>query len=102
VREAYEVRAELEGLAAFLAATCIRDDELRRLRAAQAHFRRSVDSLLAWRRRRGAEQPLVAAADAHAEWLEGNDVFHSVIQEASGNGRLQATIAIFTAASRAT
>src|SRR5580765_400001 len=56
VREAYEVRAELEGLAAALAATCIRDDELQRLRTAQAHFRRSVASVLAWRRRRRRNQ----------------------------------------------
>src|SRR6478752_9913203 len=69
VREAYEVRAELEGLAASLAATCIRDDELRRLRTAQSHFRRSVASLLAWRRRRG-NQRLLDAVDAHAEWIE--------------------------------
>ncbi len=92
VREAYEVRAELEGLAASLAATCIRDDELRRLRTAQAHFRRSVASLLAWRRRRG-DQPFSDAVEAHEEWIEGNELFHSVIQEASGNSRLQATIA---------
>jgi DNA-binding GntR family transcriptional regulator len=94
VREAYEVRAELEGLAAGLAATCIRDDELRRLRTAQELFRRSVASLLAWRRRGGASrQSLRDAADAHAEWIEANDLFHSVIQDASGNSRLQATIA---------
>ena len=74
VREAYEVRAELEGLAASLAATCIRDDELRRLRTAQSHFRRSVASLLAWRRSRG-DQPLSDAVEAHAEWIEGNELF---------------------------
>ena len=91
VREAYEVRAELEGLAAALAATCISDDELQRLRTAQAHFRRSVASLLAWRRRRN--QLFSDAVEAHAEWIEGNELFHSVIQEASGNRRLQATIA---------
>jgi len=92
VREAYEVRAELEGLAAALAATCIRDDELQRLRMAQTHFRRSVASVLAWRRRR-RNQLFSDAVEAHAEWIEGNELFHSVIQEASGNRRLQATIA---------
>jgi len=92
VREAYEVRAELEGLAAGLAATCISDDELRRLQTAQELFGRSVASVLAWRRsRRGESSP--PPTDAHAEWMEGNDLFHSVIQEASGNRCLQATIA---------
>jgi DNA-binding GntR family transcriptional regulator len=46
VREAYEVRAELEGLAASLAASRIRDDELRTLRTAQELFRQSVASFL--------------------------------------------------------
>ena len=49
VREAYEVRAELEGLAAALAATRIRDDELRRLRDAQALFEESSGRLRAWK-----------------------------------------------------
>src|SRR4029079_4949724 len=62
-REGYEVRGALEGLAASLAATCIRDDELRRLRTAQAHFRRSVASPPPWRRRRG-DQPLLVAVGA--------------------------------------
>ena len=42
IREAYQVRAELEGLAAELAAARIDDDELRRLREAEELFRRSV------------------------------------------------------------
>jgi DNA-binding GntR family transcriptional regulator len=91
VREAYEVRAELEGLAAELAATRIRDDEVRRLREAQALFRHSVASLLAWRKRRqpGEEPP----AEAHTEWMEANDLFHLAIQEAAGNARLRRTLA---------
>src|SRR3954471_3018361 len=38
VREAYEVRAELEGLAAALASARCRDEDLRRLRDAQDLF----------------------------------------------------------------
>src|SRR5215471_11992317 len=38
IRDAYEVRAELEGLAAELAATRIRHSQLDRLRKAQAEF----------------------------------------------------------------
>jgi DNA-binding GntR family transcriptional regulator len=90
IREAYEVRAELEGLAAELAATRVRDAELRRLRDAQALFRHSVASLLAWRGRRGADDP---PPDAYAEWNRGNDQFHLAVQEASGNARLAATLA---------
>jgi DNA-binding GntR family transcriptional regulator len=90
IREAYEVRAELEGLAAQLAATRVRDAELRRLRDAQALFRHSIESLLDWRGRSGADDP---PPDAHSEWNRGNDQFHLAVQEAAGNGRLAATLA---------
>ncbi len=91
IREAYEIRAELEGLAAELAATRIRDEELVRLRRAQALFRHSVATLLEWRgSRQPGERP---PADAHDEWIEGNDLFHLAIQEASGNARLRSTLA---------
>lgn len=91
VREAYEVRAELEGLAARLAASRIRDGELRRLRAAQGLFRRSVASLLAWRKSSNRDEP--PPEEAHAEWIEGNEIFHLAIQEAAGNSRLRAMLA---------
>jgi DNA-binding GntR family transcriptional regulator len=91
VREAYEVRAELEGLAAELAATRIRDAELRRLRRAQALFRHSVSTLLQWRSTRAVDE--APPADAHDEWIAGNDLFHSAIQQAAANERLRATLA---------
>jgi DNA-binding GntR family transcriptional regulator len=90
VREAYEVRAELEGLAAELAATRIRDDDLRRLRDAQALFGRSVKTLLQWKRRHESGPP---PEKAHREWIDGNDLFHLAILEASGNERLRSTLA---------
>jgi DNA-binding GntR family transcriptional regulator len=90
IREAYEVRAELEGLAAELAATRVRDAELQRLRDAQALFRHSVAALLAWRDRAGADAP---PPDAYVEWNRGNDQFHLAVQEAAGNARLAATLA---------
>jgi len=89
VREAYEVRAELEGLAAALAATRIRDEDLRRLRAAQAMFEDSSERLRAWKEKDEEMPP----AEAHDEWISGNDVFHLVILEAAGNQRLAATLA---------
>ena len=88
VREAYEVRAELEGLAAALASTRIRDEDLRRLRAAQALFEDSSKRLHAWKEKDEATPP----AQAHAEWISGNDLFHLVILEAAGNQRLAATL----------
>ena len=90
VREAYEVRAELEGLAASLAATRINDDELRRLREAQSLFRTSMKTLLAWKRNGNGARP---PERAHAEWIRGNDLFHLAIQQAAGNERLRATLA---------
>jgi DNA-binding GntR family transcriptional regulator len=90
VREAYEVRAELEGLAAALAAARIRDHEVRRLHDAQGMFGRAVEGLLAWkRRRRDGEAP---PTEVHDEWMRGNDVFHLAIHEAAGNERLQSTL----------
>jgi DNA-binding GntR family transcriptional regulator len=91
VREAYEVRAELEGLAAALASARIRDDDLRRLRDAQSMFERSSQRLRAWKEREHGTPP--PPAQAHAEWIRGNDLFHLVIQEAAGNERLAATLA---------
>ncbi len=91
VREAYEVRAELEGLAASLAASRILGEELRRLTEAQELFRRSVASLLRWRKRSSPGEP--PPADPHDNWNRANDSFHLAIQEAAGNRRLTATLA---------
>jgi len=88
IREAYEVRAELEGLAAERATDLIRDDQLERLREAEQLFRRSIETLI--ERSRDGEQPRWGA---ESEWERANNLFHQVIQEASGNARLLATIA---------
>ena len=82
-REAYQVRAELEGLAAELAAEAIVDRELDRLREAQGVFREAADAFLA--------KP--EAADARERWQTANDLFHSVIHAASRNRRLAKTVA---------
>jgi DNA-binding GntR family transcriptional regulator len=88
LREAYEVRAELEGLATQLAAGRIADEQLDRLREAQRLFRRSIETLIS-RRRRSRDEP---AWDDDSDWVRGNDLFHQVIQEASGNELLLRTI----------
>lgn len=87
IREAYEVRAELEGLAAELAAGLISDRDLARLREAEALFRRSVTSLVG--RRRGPEPEW----DDASSWVQANDLFHQAILEVASNRRLIATIA---------
>ena len=84
VREAYVVRAELEGLAAELAAGRIRDEELRRLREAQAMFEDASRELRAWKQEADGLPP----GRAHEGWIRGNDLFHLVILEAAGNNRL--------------
>ena len=88
IREAYEVRAELEGLAAELATARIGDEDLRRLREAEALFRRSVATVVARRRRGSGPQ-----WDDESAWVRANDLFHQAIFDAAGNARLSATIA---------
>jgi DNA-binding GntR family transcriptional regulator len=87
LREAYEVRAELEGLAAELAAARISDRDLVRLREAQALFRKSVTTLVARRARRPA------LWKDESVWVRANDLFHQAILDAAANGRLSDTIA---------
>ncbi len=89
VREAYEVRAELESLAAELAVSRIRDEELQRLGAAQRLFRSALQTLLAWKRDGGEASP---PDQAHRDWIAGNDLFHLAILDAAGNERLRATL----------
>jgi DNA-binding GntR family transcriptional regulator len=84
IREAYAVRAELEGFAAELAAEWARDVELDRLARAAGLFERLVESALA--------RPTRPAGDERPSWQEANDDFHGAILDAAGNHRLKATI----------
>ncbi len=74
VREGYEVRAELEGMAAALAATWITAEHLTQLRDAEQLFRRAIED----------SQP--------GTWARANDQFHEAVQAAAGNERLRRTI----------
>jgi DNA-binding GntR family transcriptional regulator len=74
VREGYEVRAELEGMAAALAATWITDEHLTQLREAEELFRRAIED----------SQP--------DTWARANDQFHDAVQAAAGNDALRRTI----------
>jgi DNA-binding GntR family transcriptional regulator len=80
IREAYEVRAELEGLAAELAASWISGAEVRRLREAEEAVRSAAGRVDA----RGDG----AAAGAGIDWSRANDVFHEAVLAGAGNARL--------------
>ena len=87
IRDAYQVRAELEGLAISLAAEWITDEQIERMRRAQKKFAETVDKLIAARK---------SNAKTHLKnvpnWVESNDDFHGVVIEASGNRRLSQVI----------
>jgi DNA-binding GntR family transcriptional regulator len=88
IREAYEVRAELEGFAAELAARWIYPEQMGRLREAEELFRKAVADLGA------VQNPRGMSSDETDEdsWFRGNTLFHEVVQEASRNDRLRTTI----------
>jgi DNA-binding GntR family transcriptional regulator len=87
IREAYQVRAELEGLAISLAIEWITDEQVDRMRRAQKRFAATVDKLSAARK---------SNTTTHLKnipsWVESNDDFHGVVIEASGNRRLKQMI----------
>jgi DNA-binding GntR family transcriptional regulator len=87
IREAYAVRAELEGFAAEQAVSRIRDEQLERLREAEQLFRHSIQGVIE-ERRRGVERHW----STESEWERANNLFHQVIQEAAGNRQLLTAI----------
>jgi DNA-binding GntR family transcriptional regulator len=90
IRDAYEVRAELEALAAELAATRIRHDQLDRLQAVQAQFQEGLTRTVAAREAGDAHDSDAERAEV---WGRANDEFHQTIQHASGNQVLLTTLA---------
>jgi DNA-binding GntR family transcriptional regulator len=84
IREAYAIRAELEGLAARLAAARLSAAGLDRLREAEAVFERAASRLA------GGSGPAEVGGD---DWERANDLFHEVILAAAGNDRLRLMIA---------
>ncbi|MGP6170070.1 GntR family transcriptional regulator [Microbacterium sp. A204] len=80
VREAYQVRAELEGLAAALSVDHVAKSDIERLRTAnRAMYERSVAE---------SERDDETALGSRQE----NDIFHSTIADLSGNFRLARSI----------
>lgn len=88
IRQAYEVRAELEALAAELAATRIRHDQLAQLNDAQQQFREGLARTVEDR-----EKHIAHSEDQAIRWGRANDHFHLVIQAAGGNDVLIAQLA---------
>jgi len=88
IREAYLVRAELEGLAAELAAEWLTEEDFAALHAAQARYGAAM-RLHATRQREADPR---AEAGTSSNWMAENDAFHAIILRASGNARLRATV----------
>jgi DNA-binding GntR family transcriptional regulator len=84
IREAYVVRAELEGLAAYLAAELASDDDRAALRAEHDRF---VDAIAARLR-----QPLARDPAIDDPWIRANDRFHDTVIDCARNDRLKRTI----------
>jgi DNA-binding GntR family transcriptional regulator len=85
IREAYAVRAQLEGYAAELAAQWARDKQFTRMLEAEELFERLVAE--------AAESDGDAPAGAERpQWSQVNDLFHEAILEAAGNRRLAETV----------
>jgi DNA-binding GntR family transcriptional regulator len=85
VRETYQVRAELEGLAAELAAQWISDNQLDDLRNIHVQFESSVREMTAPRGTASRKRDLLKASNL---WIVTNNQFHALIQQASNNLRL--------------
>jgi DNA-binding GntR family transcriptional regulator len=88
IRDAYEVRAALEALAARLAAERINREQLVRLNRVQSEFRMALERTLA--KRRGGREVGVREV---GRWANANDDFHQTIHEASGNDVLVGALA---------
>lgn len=97
VRETYRVRAELEGLAAQLAAAWISDAQLRLMRETHQRFAAAVEKLArqsatAMAQQTGEAKITTQMSTAAEAWITTNAAFHRIIHEASDNRRLSAII----------
>lgn len=79
IREAFQIRAELEGLAAQLAVDWIDDKDLELLAQHQKHYADALRSRV--------------RSDSGSDWLKFNAKFHSLITQASHNERLHELVA---------
>jgi DNA-binding GntR family transcriptional regulator len=84
IREAYVVRAELEGLAAYRTAELANDDERAMVRRAHEDFLEAIAARV--------RQPLSRDPALDDPWIRANDRFHDAIIECARNARLKRTI----------
>jgi DNA-binding GntR family transcriptional regulator len=84
IREAYVVRAELEGLAAYLAAERADEREHHLLGATHARFVEAVEERL--------RAPLARDPAIDGPWIRANDEFHDAVMACARNQRLQRTV----------
>lgn len=82
IREAYVVRAELEGVAAALAAELASDEQVERLKMAEELFAQALAEL-------SSGEDVVHGRET---WRRANDIFHEAVLEASGNATLRAVV----------
>jgi DNA-binding GntR family transcriptional regulator/DNA-binding XRE family transcriptional regulator len=84
IRDAYQVRAELEGLGALLAAEWITDRQFEELKDAEKKFARAVTA-----------QPkgIAEQAAVNEAWVSSNELFHNIILDASNNRKLKESVA---------
>lgn len=95
VKETYQVRAELEGLAAELAATWITDAQLALMRETHVRFAEAIETLArhsAKAQRDKAARVTKQMSAAAEAWTRTNTAFHRIIHDACDNRRLSATI----------
>jgi len=85
MRELGEVRAELEGFAAELAADRINDDQFAQMQGALEEFSAAIDEYI-------HEPAKARTPEANARWAETNERFHSAILQGSGNRQLLLSI----------
>jgi DNA-binding GntR family transcriptional regulator len=90
ISEMYQVRAELEGLAAQLAARWITDQQLAELRISHDAFVQAVKELRG--DRDSASTDVRAFEQAAQRWADMNAKFHKTINDASNNRFLARTI----------
>ncbi|TCT04340.1 GntR family transcriptional regulator [Aquabacter spiritensis] len=93
IAETFQIRAELEGLAAGLAARWISDEALDRLRASHDRFIRVIDTLRAAQKGAKPRRPAARRKDGPLEWAAMNAEFHDLIAAASSNRNLERMIA---------
>src|ERR1700744_1108772 len=86
IRDIGQVRAELEGLAAELAATRMDDEQQERMLLAVRDFEAAVEDYK-------LDRGMMFKPEAAQRWREANEAFHSAIVAASGNPQIVASIA---------